>query len=201
MQGWCSTLHLTGDSFFLCTTPQETGKVAYTRASCSQLYCLQCTAPMKAQEISIKKIENLKRNVTHATLTWLTGDRWDGTSIENTRGKWHWSGGMCHGMTPLLLSFPLSPLRPPPLGSPPSTLRLHPTSSASTPPPFRFNSDTYVRNWQDYVAQALGITADQCRTHPDLVPTPRAAVCIPLLHSSYLSDPFSLPIMGNCFLL
>ena len=90
-------------------------------------------------------------------------------------------------------------VRPP--GKPPSTLRLRPTSSASTPPPFRFNSDAYVRNWQDYVAQALGITADQCRTRPDLVPTPRAAVCIPLPHSSYLSDPFSLPIMGNCFLL
>ena len=94
------------------------------------------------------------------------------------------SRDMCHGTTSLLPSFPLSPLRPPP-GKPPSTLRFHPTSSASTPPPFRFNSDVYVRNWQDYVAQALRITVDQCRTHPDLVPMPRAAVCIPLPHLSY----------------
>ena len=88
-----------------------------------------------------------------------------------------------------------------PLGKPPSTLHFHPTLSTSTPPPFHSNSDAYVRNLYDYVAPTLGITVDQHRTRPDLVPTPRPAVCIPLLHLSYLSDPFSLPIMGNCFLV
>ena len=96
--------------------------------------------------------------------------------------------------------FPLVSPCPPP-GKPPSTLCFRLTSSASTPPSFHFNSDVYVHNLQDHIAQALGITVDQCRTRPDLAPMPRAAICIPLPHLSYLSDPFSLPIMGNHFLL
>jgi hypothetical protein len=108
-----------------------------------------------------------------------------------------------HGTTPPLPFFSPpapweTPFHPP---KPPSTLRRHPTLSASTPTPFRSVPGAYVRNWHDYVAQALGITADQYRTRPDLVPTPRADICIPLLHSPYLSDPFSLPITGNCFLV
>ena len=121
-----------------------------------------------------------------------------------TRGMWSHKQTMSWYALPLAL-FPLvAPLSAPPgepPWKPPSTLRFHLTSSTSTPPSFHFNSNVYVRNLQDHVAQALGITADQCQTHPDLVPTPRAAVCIPLLHLSYLSDPFSLPITGNCFLL
>ena len=78
---------------------------------------------------------------------------------------------------PLAL-FPLVAPLSAPLGSPLP-------HSTSTPPSFRFNSNAYMHNLQDYVTQALGITADQCRTRPDLVPMPRAAVCTPLPHSSY----------------
>src|SRR5258708_18672920 len=99
---------------------------------------------------------------------------------------------MCHGMTSL-----------PPLCLPLATsdcLRLHSTSSASTPlppPPLHSNSDAYLCSSYDYVVPTLRLTADQHQTHLDLVPTPRAAIYIPLPHLSYLPDPFSLTIVGN----
>ncbi len=86
----------------------------------------------------------------------------------------------CHGMT----SLPL--LRPPLATSTPPLL-----------PSLCSNSKAYLCNLCNYVAPTLRLTADQYRTHVDLVPMPRAAIYIPFLHLSYLPDPFSLTIMGN----
>src|SRR5258708_14701528 len=63
------------------------------------------------------------------------------------------------------------------------------------------NSEAYLCNLYNYVAPTLRLTADQYWTHSDLVPTPRAAIYIPFLHLSYLPDPFSLTITGNCSFL
>src|SRR5258708_37546372 len=74
------------------------------------------------------------------------------------------------------------------------------TPSTSTPPPLpplHSNSKACLCNLHNCIAPTLGLTMDQHRTCLDLVPMPRAAVCIPFLHLSYLPDPFSLTIMGN----
>src|SRR6266436_7029571 len=98
----------------------------------------------------------------------------------------------CHGMTSL------PPFCPPLAAS--DCLCLHSASSASTlllPPPLHSNSDAYLCSSYDYIMPTLGLTTDQHWTHPDLVPTPRATIYIPLPHLSYLPDPFSLTIVGN----
>src|SRR5258707_7700618 len=87
-------------------------------------------------------------------------------------------------------------LLPPPL----CFFHLHSASSTSTLlllPPLHSNSDVYLHSSYDYIAPTLRLTTDQHWTHLDLVPMPRATVYIPLLHLSYLPDPFSLTIMGN----
>src|SRR5260221_6228649 len=92
----------------------------------------------------------------------------------------------------------LPPLRPPLAAS--NCLHLHSASSASTlllPPPPCSNSDAYLCSSYDYVAPTLGLTMDQHQTCPDLVPTPRATIYIPLPHLSYLPDPFSLTLACN----
>src|SRR5258705_754650 len=92
---------------------------------------------------------------------------------------------------------------PPPLHLPLATsnhLHLHSASSASTPllpPLLHSNSDAYLCSSYDYIMPTLGLTVDRHWTCPDLVPTPRAAIYIPLPHLSYLPDPFSLTIAGN----
>src|SRR5260221_12496767 len=65
------------------------------------------------------------------------------------------------------------------------------------PPPLCSNSKAYSCNLYNYIAPTLRLTMDQYQTCLDLVPTPRATVCIPFLHLSYLPDPFSLTITGN----
>src|SRR5258708_21828775 len=65
------------------------------------------------------------------------------------------------------------------------------------PPPLHSNSEAYLHNLCNCIVPTLGLTADQYRTHSDLVPMPRATIYIPFLHLSYLPDPFSLTIMGN----
>src|SRR5260221_14148977 len=77
---------------------------------------------------------------------------------------------------------------------PPPTLS---TSTLPLPPPLHSNSKVYLCNLYNYIVPTLRLTMDQHWTHLDLVPTPRAAICIPFLHLSYLPDPFSLTIMGN----
>src|SRR5258708_8689852 len=62
-------------------------------------------------------------------------------------------------------------------------------------PPLCSNSEACLCNLRNCIVPTLRLTVDQHRTHLDLVPMPRAAVCIPFLHSSYLPDPFSLTIM------
>src|SRR5260221_9849893 len=77
---------------------------------------------------------------------------------------------------------------------------LPPTPSTSTPPLLPLlcsNSKAYLCNSCNYIMPTLRLTADQCQTHSDLVPMPRATIYIPFLHLSYLPDPFSLTIMGN----
>src|SRR6266436_5122800 len=99
---------------------------------------------------------------------------------------------MCHGMTSLPpLCLPLAAS---------DCLHLHSTSSTSTPllPPLLCsNSNVYLHSSYDYIAPTLGLTMDRHQTCLDLVPTPRAAIYIPLPHLSYLPDPFSLTIVGN----
>src|SRR6266436_3826903 len=69
------------------------------------------------------------------------------------------------------------------------------------PPPLRSNSEAYLHNLCNYIAPTLRLTMDQYQTHSDLVPMPRAAICIPFLHLSCLPDPFSLTIAGNYLFL
>src|SRR5260370_13389220 len=91
----------------------------------------------------------------------------------------------CHGMTSLpLLHPPLATSEPFCLCSAPSTSTLLQLRSM------------LVQLTQLHCTHS-GLTADQHQTCSDLVPTPRAIICIPFLHSSYLPDPFSLTIMGN----
>src|SRR5258707_11728932 len=71
------------------------------------------------------------------------------------------------------------------------------TSAPPLPPPLHSNSKACLCNLCNCIAPTLGLTADQHWTCLDLVPTPRATVCIPFLHLSYLPDPFSLTITGN----
>src|SRR5258708_39823043 len=96
---------------------------------------------------------------------------------------------VCHGTTSLaLLCLPLAAS---------DHLCLHSASSASTPlppPPLCSNSNAYLCSSYDYVTPTLGLTTDRHWTHPDLLPTPRATVYIPLPHSAYFPDPFSLTI-------
>src|SRR5258708_6177361 len=92
----------------------------------------------------------------------------------------------------------LPPL-PPPLATS-DCLHLHSTSSASTPllPPLLCsNSNAYLRRSYDHVAPTRRRTMDRHLTHPDPVHTPKDAIYIPLLHLTYLPDPFSLTIAGN----
>src|SRR5258708_281509 len=79
-----------------------------------------------------------------------------------------------------------------------------PSPSTSAPPllpPLHSNSEACLCNLHNCIAPTLGLTADQHQTHSDLLPTPRATVCIPFLHSSYFPDPFSFTIMCNYSLL
>src|SRR5258708_27613182 len=71
------------------------------------------------------------------------------------------------------------------------------TSAPPLLPPLHSNSEACLHNLCNCVMPTLGLTADQHQTHSDLVPMPRATICIPFLHLSYLPDPFSLTIMGN----
>src|SRR5260221_8720152 len=92
----------------------------------------------------------------------------------------------------------LPPLCPPLAAS--NCLCLHSASSTSTPllpPLLRSNSDAYLHSSYDYITPTLRLTMDRHWTCLDLVPTPRAAIYIPLPHLSYLPDPFSLTIAGN----
>src|SRR5258707_14130485 len=75
---------------------------------------------------------------------------------------------------------------------------LSPTTSAPPlPPTLSSNSKACLHNLCNCITPTLGLTMDQHWTCSDLVPMPRAAICIPFLHSSYLPDPFSLTITGN----
>src|SRR5258708_32187178 len=64
-------------------------------------------------------------------------------------------------------------------------------------PPLHSNSEACLHNLHNCIIPTLRLTADQHQTCSDLVPMPRAAVCIPFLHLSYLLDPFSLTLTGN----
>src|SRR5258708_4396431 len=91
-----------------------------------------------------------------------------------------------------------SPLHPPLTASKPFCLCSAPSASAlPLLPPLFSNSKACLCNLCNCIVPTLRLTTDQHWTHLDLVPTPRAAVCIPFLHLSYLPDPFSLTIMGN----
>src|SRR5260221_10364498 len=95
--------------------------------------------------------------------------------------------------------FPSLPPLCPPLATS-DCLCLHSASSTSTPlllPLLCSNSDAYLRSSYNYITPTLRLTVDQHWTCLDLVPMPRAAIHIPLPHLSYLSDPFSLTIVGN----
>src|SRR5258708_8849454 len=75
-----------------------------------------------------------------------------------------------------------------------------PTPSASTLPllpSLCSNSKAYLCNLCNYVTPTLILTADQYRTHLDLVPMPRATVYIPFLIFSYLPIPFSFTLIGH----
>src|SRR5258708_31971020 len=75
-----------------------------------------------------------------------------------------------------------------------------PSPSTSAPPllpPLHSNSKACLRNLRNCITPTLRLTMDQHQTHSDLVPMPRATICIPFLHLSYLPDPFSLTIMDN----
>src|SRR6266436_7641675 len=79
----------------------------------------------------------------------------------------------------------------------PGHLQPHPPPLCSicphSTPTLKHTCATYA----SYVMPTLRLTVDQYQTHLDLVPMPRATVYIPLLHLSYLPDPFSLTIVGN----
>src|SRR5258708_327045 len=101
-------------------------------------------------------------------------------------GSWG-ASPFCHGTTSLPSSF----ISPCPLclhSATPCHLQsplLHPLHSYS---------EAYVHS---YAASTVRLASDQHQTHLDLVPTPRAAIYIPFLHSSYLPDLLSLTITGN----
>src|SRR5260370_32676014 len=94
----------------------------------------------------------------------------------------------CHGMTSL-------PLPCPPLATS-EPFCLHSASSASTLPllpPLHSHSEACLCNLCNCIMPTLGLTADHHHTHSDLAPMPAAADCIPLLHLTYLPQPYSLP--------
>src|SRR5258708_17668186 len=76
------------------------------------------------------------------------------------------------------------------------TLPRYLTTPSHTQNPSDVEHDTCT-TYASYIVPTLRLTADQYRTHLDLVPMPRATIYIPFLHLSYLPDPFSLTIVGN----